>query len=135
MLGGDREYITLDLGANGTSGNINGLNGTAVAHAFWLHEVIFSGGVKKGGTWGGPECAAHVDYETHVKEVLLWMVLSAGIFWYVNVPQLVRSIGKNAEIAMKDYRPTIFWKQVDFLVAAIHFGMWLQVLGTVFLGL
>jgi hypothetical protein len=49
MLGGDREYITLDLGANGTSGNINGLNGTAVAHAFWLHEVIFSGGVKKGG--------------------------------------------------------------------------------------
>jgi hypothetical protein len=99
-----------------------------MAQESWLHELIFSGGIKKGGTWGGAKCASHINSETHMKEVLLWMVLSAVVFWYVNVPHLVRKIGENGKIAMKDYKPTAFWKQVDFLVAAIHFGMWFQVL-------
>jgi hypothetical protein len=99
----------------------------AITGIDWVHEIVFSGGIKKGGTWGGPVCAAHVDYHTHRFEVGLWIVLSVIVFLAVNIPDLLKTIKKRTDEVMVGYKQPIFWKQVDFLVAAIHMGMWLQV--------
>lgn len=95
---------------------------------YLIHEMIFSGGIKKGGTWGGPVCAAHVPYDSHVSEVLLWVLLSVSIYFTFNIPGIIQSIKKSSQEIGHSCKVSLFWKQVDFLVASIHFGMWLQVL-------
>lgn len=37
-----------------------------------LHEYIFSGSLKQGGSWGGPECASYIDNNVALIENTIW---------------------------------------------------------------
>jgi len=45
-----------------------------------LYEMVISGGYKKGGSWGGEECAAYVSNDLHIKETVAWICLMVALY-------------------------------------------------------
>lgn len=93
-----------------------------------IHEMIFSGGIKKGGTWGGPVCAAHIEKNDHIMEIGLWLAVIVVIYFILEIPKLIQTLGAKADRIVSEQKRGLFWKLCDNVVAFVHFGMWFQVL-------
>lgn len=92
-----------------------------------VHEMIFSGGLKKGGTWGGPDCTAAVSTSTNVMECSMWCAVIVGIYIWLGIPEVLRELVKKSEKLINQQDQRLFWRKVDFLFATIHGAMWLLV--------
>lgn len=93
-----------------------------------LHDLIFSGGIKKGGTWGGVQCANYLDFDTFLLETVLWCVLTVILYFGLDIPKIASNISTQTTNLLATQGPRSFWVYVDNLVMAVHFGMLLQVL-------
>lgn len=93
-----------------------------------LHDYIFSGGLKKGGTWGGPECASAVPFEIHVKESVAWTIFIAAIASVFNLSAQFKQLILAGEKSITGYKPSFAWRALDTLFTTIHLAMWVQVL-------
>lgn len=95
-----------------------------------LYDMVISGGYKKGGSWGGVECAAHVPYHVHVYESVTWIVLMLGLFFYFDFSGKVRELEKviTAKMATRKYAHLPFFRVLDLVLCTMAFGMWLTVL-------
>lgn len=94
-----------------------------------LHEYIFSGGIKKGGTWGGDICAAAIDPTVNIQEAAVWIVGLVLMYIVFNFKQKFADLSKRSIDILKEPTkiPAIFGI-MDKVFAFIHFGMWFQVL-------
>lgn len=95
--------------------------------ADFVHEMIFSGGIKKGGTWGGPQCAASVPLDVHYYETAAWILVAVVMFFIFDFPSYIRNIYKESKHSFKE---ATHWLVafLEKILAIIHFGMWFQIL-------
>lgn len=93
-----------------------------------LHDYIFSGGISKGGSWGGKECQSIVTLEAHSAELLLWFLICAIMLNLCQYKQIYREMVGEAALILKNHQRTIISQALDILFAALHFGIWFLVL-------
>jgi hypothetical protein len=93
-----------------------------------LHDHIFSGGIKKGGTWGGPVCRDAVPLNVHVWEVALWCVFSYFLNLMQAFPSFCLELRRKAMHESTDRLITKLGLLLDMLFASTHLGLWLLVL-------
>lgn len=100
----------------------------------YLHEIIFSGGISKGVTWGGPTCLAAIPYENHIYEMFGWITLSVVMYWGWNLHSYWKEGLQNARkyCMMSEKVRGVLSLRVQPIADAIfiiaHFGLWLSVL-------
>jgi hypothetical protein len=93
-----------------------------------LHEYIFAGGIKKGGTWGGSNCAAYIPFESHVFEIAIWLSICMIFDGILNFRSLCNELACKCDPVIGGYKPSNLSKTLDRAFAFIHFAMWFQVL-------
>ena len=93
-----------------------------------LHDYIFSGGILKGGTWGGKECQATISLGSHSIELFIWFLISALIYKLCSYEEIYREMMVKGASVLKDHRRTTASQILDILFATLHFGIWLLVL-------
>lgn len=93
-----------------------------------LHDYIFSGGISKGGSWGGKECQSIVSLEAHSAELLLWFLICAIMLKLCQYKQIYREMVGEAALILKNHQRTIISQSLDVLFATLHFGIWFLVL-------
>ena len=89
-----------------------------------VYEMIFSGSLKKGGTWGGNECTNNVTYETHYFEAITWLFVCVSMYFVFNLPRQYHEI-KNKPIRSNQNH---IYDILDKIVAFVLLGLWFQVL-------
>ena len=92
----------------------------------FLHEIIFSGGIKKGGSWGGPACSATLSSQLNLFESALWIIPTVIIYFVIDVPGLLADLSLKAR--QKPVSKRSGWQNLDLVFGGIHSLMWLQVL-------
>jgi hypothetical protein len=91
-------------------------------------EWIFSGGFKKGGSWGGQVCADYVPYDIHIMETSTWLVGLLIIFVAFGFGQKLQKMSKDAAAALKAHpRKFGVCNILDIIVGSLAFGNWLLV--------
>ena len=93
-----------------------------------LHDYIFSGGILKGGTWGGNECKESISLQAHTIEMILWFGVCYIIHRLCQYKQFYREMIKNAEVILKDHERSVSSKILDVVFGCLHFGIWFLVL-------
>jgi hypothetical protein len=93
-----------------------------------LHDYIFSGGILKGGSWGGKECQSIVTLEAHSAELLLWFLICAIMLSLCQYKQIYREMVEEAALILKNHQRTNISQALDILFAILHFGIWFLVL-------
>lgn len=88
-----------------------------------VHYMIFHGSLKKGGTWGGSECANAIPLYVHYFESIAWCIGAIVLYYWFDIAKTVQIIKKkyNAYDHSKD--PAIF-NTLDIAVAALLLGLW-----------
>jgi len=93
-----------------------------------LHDYIFSGGINKGGTWGGMDCFLHIPLEVHRTELVLWFALLAAAFVGLKLYDHVQHLHRVAAFVVAGYVQSPTERALDVAFAVVHFGNWLLVL-------
>jgi hypothetical protein len=92
-----------------------------------LHEYIFSGGIKKGGTWGGVDCFLAIPLETHVMEVCGWLAILVFLYVFFGFHQHYIEMKTAAQRILQNHSRSMVSKVLDAVFAVLHFGIWLLV--------
>jgi len=91
-------------------------------------EWIFSGGFKKGGSWGGHVCASYVPFETHVVETCSWLLLLGAIWFVFGFGTKLKKLSNEAKVTLKAHpRKFGICNILDFIVGFLALGNWLLV--------
>lgn len=93
-----------------------------------LHDYIFSGGILKGGSWGGKECQGTISMEAHTIELVLWFVVTVAIHKLCQYQKYHEEMLKEAAAILKDHERTKSSQILDIVFAFLHFGIWFLVL-------
>jgi TMEM164 family len=93
-----------------------------------LHEYIFMGGIRKGGTWGGPGCRDSVPTDVFVFETVLWCVLCTALWYIFGVSAYYTRTYQEAKTIIDGHKRSKISQTIDIIFAAIHFGIWFLVL-------
>jgi hypothetical protein len=97
-----------------------------------LHTLIFSGSLKKGGTWGGPTCAAYVPLDVHYYETIAWILLCFLLYKLLNLSSVIAYIQschrRCVSSASTEKSSSSIWSILDGMVLIVTFGLWFQVL-------
>ena len=93
-----------------------------------MHDYIFSGGILKGGTWGGKECQGTISLEAHSTEMVLWFLVSIIIYRLCQYKKYHPEMLKEAAAILKNHERTKTSQILDVLFSCLHFGIWLLVL-------
>lgn len=90
-----------------------------------LYEYFIHGALVQGGSWGGPECFAHVPLATHALETALWLSLASLAYYALNIGDVIRGVKvKDAECKSSSAVEMV----IDALLGCVHFGMYLHLL-------
>lgn len=92
-----------------------------------MHEYIFSGGIKKGGTWGGVDCFLAIPLETHIMEVCGWIAIVAFLYVFFGFHQHFIEMKILAKRIIHGHSRSIVAKVLDAIFAVVHFGLWMLV--------
>jgi TMEM164 family len=93
-----------------------------------LHDYIFSGGILKGGSWGGKQCRETISLEAHSIEMIAWFLVCFIIHRLCQYQRHYKDMLKNAEIILKDHERSQSSRALDVVFGVLHFGIWLLVL-------
>ena len=93
----------------------------------FVYEMIFSGGIKKGGTWGGPTCAAAVPYDAHLLETGIWCVGSVVLYFVLDIRKFVKDIANESNLYFKAKRSNSVQNVLDVIFMFFHFCFFFQV--------
>lgn len=93
-----------------------------------LHDYIFSGGILKGGSWGGKECRDIISLKSHSIEMMVWFLLCSVIYKLCEHKKIYREMVSKADIILKNHRRTSLSQILDIMFAVLHFGIWFLVL-------
>ena len=93
-----------------------------------LHDYIFSGGILKGGTWGGKECQATISLGHHSLELFMWFLISYFIYKLCSYEEIYREMMIKGASVLKDHRRTTTSQMLDVFFATLLFGIWFLVL-------
>lgn len=93
-----------------------------------LHDYIFSGGILKGGSWGGKECRDIISLESHSIELIVWFLICSVIFKLCKHKEIYHEMVLKADIILRNHRRTSLSQTLDVMFAVLHFGIWFLVL-------
>lgn len=93
-----------------------------------LHDYIFSGGILKGGTWGGKGCQNAVSFEAHYIELALWSMICTILYSKCQYQKYYSKLLETGTIILHQHNRTIVSQIFDVIFGLLHFGIWLLVL-------
>ena len=93
----------------------------------FLHEYIFVGGIKKGGTWGGIQCYLAIPLDKYIVEIVLWLFLAGFSLAACDLGRHYFSLKRKAKMLLTGHVRTMSARVVDAIFALMHFGIWLLV--------
>jgi hypothetical protein len=93
-----------------------------------LHDYIFSGGISKGGTWGGKDCLAAVTHEKHYTELAIWSIICTILYSKLNYPKYYAKIIDLGTIVLHKHIRTTASQIFDIIFGSLHFGICFLVL-------
>lgn len=62
-----------------------------------IHEYLFAGAIKKGGSWGGPECSSYLGLDIHAYETIGWSLFILGSYRLFRLNKMMTNIWDDAE--------------------------------------
>ena len=93
----------------------------------FLHEYIFVGGIKKGGTWGGIQCYLAIPLDKYIVELVLWLFLAGLTQATFDLGRHYFSLKRKAKMLLSGHVRTMNSRVIDAIFALLHFGIWLLV--------
>jgi hypothetical protein len=93
-----------------------------------LHDYIFSGGISKGGTWGGKDCLAAISYDKHYTELVIWSIICTILYSKLNYPIYYAKIIELGTVVLHKHVRTMTSRIFDVIFGLLHFGIWFLVL-------
>mmetsp|Transcript_8691 Transcript_8691/g.8629 ORF Transcript_8691/g.8629 Transcript_8691/m.8629 type:complete len:302 (+) Transcript_8691:72-977(+) len=93
--------------------------------ATYLHDILVAGSLKYGGTWGGPECRANVDINTHFYESAFWISICIISYKLLNFGKKLSTLRTTAKFELTLLKYANCSRKVDKILATIHFGTFL----------
>ena len=89
-----------------------------------LHEYVFVGGIKKGGTWGGNDCYLAIPLESHLVESTLWAVCAMVAYFLLGYGPLYYEMKTKADEIIRGHVRTTASRATDVIFALMHWGIW-----------
>ncbi len=93
-----------------------------------LYDVLVTGALSKGGSWGGPICRTAVSFNTHIIESVFWLSIAAVSFKIVNVASRLRTLTKHINLELAVSHHSSFARTFELLLSMIHFGMFAHII-------
>lgn len=104
-----------------------------------LQEYLFAGGIKKGGSWGGPKCSSFVGLDIHVYETIGWSLFILGTYRFFRLNKMVAEIWNDTEKLTSTIRlekkaaggstfTHILERFVDLILCSLHLASFLLLL-------
>lgn len=90
-----------------------------------LYEYFISGALVQGGSWGGPDCYAHISPMIHLIETSGWLLLSAVAYYGLGISSVLSSVNvKPSECKSANILESV----LDRVLGCVHFAMYLHLL-------
>ena len=93
----------------------------------FLHEYIFVGGIKKGGTWGGIQCYRAIPLDKYILELVIWLFVAGFALTGFELHRYFFSLKRKAKMLLTGHVKSTNARVVDAIFASFHFGIWLLV--------
>ena len=92
-----------------------------------LYDMLVTGALSKGGSWGGPVCRTAVDLKTHYVESAVWLTIAAVSFIYFNVQTKLSTLVKKINRDLAACKQNSFSRGFDLIMCLIHFAMFAHI--------
>lgn len=92
----------------------------------FLHKILVTGALSKG--WGGPQCRAALDMQTHIVESSVWLTAGAVAFVAYKAGPKFSALCKNIKLDLAKSTPSSAERTFELIMATIHIGMFIQII-------
>lgn len=92
----------------------------------FLHKILVTGALSKG--WGGPQCRAALDIQTHIVESAVWLTVGAIAFVAYKAGPKFTALCRNIKLDLAKSTPTTAARTFELIMATIHIGMFIQII-------
>lgn len=89
-----------------------------------LHDYIFSGGISKGGSWGGEGCQKAIDLRSHSIELVLWFIICYFLYNSCQYKEHYDKLLITGEVILNKHKRTTCSMSLDRIFSILHFGIW-----------
>ena len=89
----------------------------------YVHDLLFDGSLRRGGEWGGEECAAYVPIHMHIIETTAWLTILLMSGLYLDVPGSIIRLKSKARELLKRSPTSPLQRILEIAVAILLFSM------------
>ena len=89
----------------------------------YLHDLLFDGNLRRGGDWGGEECAAYVPFHLHVIETTAWLAVLLVSGMYLDVSGSIRRLKEQAKELLRRQPSSPTLRILEISTAMLLFSM------------
>ena len=89
----------------------------------YFHDLLFDGNLRRGGDWGGEECAAYVPFHLHIIESTAWLVVLLVSGMYLDVSGSIRRLKEQAKAMLRKHSSTPMQRILEISIALLLFSM------------
>lgn len=93
-----------------------------------IHDLLVAGSLKYGGSWGGPECRAHVSITRHIIESSFWMLVCYATSHLFGLGRRLKDLRIVSEIQLARPVNKSELRILDKALAIVHFAMYAQLI-------
>ena len=91
-----------------------------------IRELLITGALEKGGTWGGEDCRKTISIETHILESGTWTLICVILYFILDIPHLLKTIHESSESYFSKNKRSLISNIINYSLGSIHmflFGM------------